>query len=71
LRQRVWYGHLVPTSDDHRSTKAAKPREFFVTTQWSMVLDPGRSDWTGAREALAQLCETYWYPLCAYVRRTA
>jgi RNA polymerase sigma-70 factor (ECF subfamily) len=34
-----------------------------------MVLHAGRSDSTAAREALAQLCQTYWYPLYAYVRR--
>jgi RNA polymerase sigma-70 factor (ECF subfamily) len=29
----------------------------------------GRSDSTAARTALAQLCQTYWYPLYAYARR--
>lgn len=33
------------------------------------MLAAGRSDTTGAREALAKLCQTYWYPLYAYVRR--
>ena len=41
----------------------------FVTTQWSVVLTAGSSDTTGARDALAKLCQTYWYPLYAYVRR--
>lgn len=34
-----------------------------------MVLNAGRSDSTTARNALAQLCQCYWYPLYAYVRR--
>lgn len=34
-----------------------------------MVLHAGRSDNTQARAALAQLCQTYWPPLYAYVRR--
>lgn len=34
-----------------------------------MVLTAGRTDSTCARSALAQLCQTYWYPLYAYVRR--
>jgi RNA polymerase sigma-70 factor (ECF subfamily) len=34
-----------------------------------LVLTAGRSDTTSAREALSHLCETYWYPLYAYVRR--
>jgi len=41
----------------------------FVTTHWSVVLVAGRSDSTRARNALARLCQTYWYPLYAYVRR--
>ena len=36
-----------------------------------MVGRPGgaRSDTTRAQAALARLCQTYWYPLYAYVRR--
>jgi len=33
------------------------------------VLTAGRSDTTRARDALGRLCQTYWYPLYAYVRR--
>jgi hypothetical protein len=33
------------------------------------VLTAGGSDTTGARDALAKLCQTYWYPLYADVRR--
>lgn len=41
----------------------------FVTTHWSVVLTAGRTDTTSARDALAKLCQSYWYPLYAYVRR--
>ncbi len=34
-----------------------------------MVLTAGGGDTTGARHALEKLCQTYWYPLYAYVRR--
>ena len=34
-----------------------------------MVLTAARSDSTQAQSALANLCQTYWYPLYAYVRR--
>jgi len=34
-----------------------------------VVLSAGGSDSTRAREALSRLCQTYWYPLYAYVRR--
>jgi RNA polymerase sigma factor (sigma-70 family) len=41
----------------------------FPTTHWSLVSaasDPSRA---GARTALVSLCEKYWYPLYAYLRR--
>jgi RNA polymerase sigma factor (sigma-70 family) len=41
----------------------------FTTTQWSLVLAATGSEDTHGREALAQLCEVYWYPLYAFVRR--
>jgi len=41
----------------------------FVTTHWSVVLTAGHSDTTHARAALEKLCQAYWYPLYAYVRR--
>lgn len=41
----------------------------FVTTRWSVVLAAGCSDTIHAHEALSRLCETYWYPLYAFVRR--
>jgi RNA polymerase sigma-70 factor (ECF subfamily) len=34
-----------------------------------MVLSARDGDATGAREALEELCATYWYPLYAFVRR--
>lgn len=55
---------------DNRSFRlnALDPREF-ATTQWSIVLAAGRVNDRDARAALSQLCESYWYPLYAYVRR--
>jgi RNA polymerase sigma-70 factor (ECF subfamily) len=41
----------------------------FTTTHWSVVLTAGRNDTTRAHDALARLCQTYWRPLYAYVRR--
>lgn len=45
------------------------PRPVFVTTHWSVVLAAARTDTTRARGALENLCQTYWHPLYAYVRR--
>lgn len=40
----------------------------FQTTRWSIINAAGAGD-SVAQSALAKLCETYWYPLYAYVRR--
>lgn len=46
------------------------PPRPFATTHWSMVLAAAQASGSEeARQALAQLCETYWYPLYAFVRR--
>src|SRR5262249_27177537 len=41
----------------------------FATTHWSLVLAAGQGASADAQQALAALCQTYWYPLYAYVRR--
>jgi len=41
----------------------------FATTRWSLIAaaqDPAAPE---ARQALAELCAAYWYPVYAYVRR--
>jgi RNA polymerase sigma-70 factor (ECF subfamily) len=45
--------------------------ERFATTRWSIVLGAGgRISRVDARVALEKLCETYWPPLYAYLRRS-
>ncbi len=39
-----------------------------AASHWSVVLQARRQDTARAMEALARLCQTYWYPLYAYVR---
>ena len=41
----------------------------FRTTQWSVVLLAAQSQTAGFKEALAELCNLYWYPLYAFVRQ--
>ena len=41
----------------------------FSTTQWSLIATAGDKSSAESRDALASLCESYWYPLYAYVRR--
>ncbi len=45
------------------------PRSF-QTTRWSVVQRASSPDDRTAREALAALCEAYWFPIYAYIRRT-
>jgi RNA polymerase sigma-70 factor (ECF subfamily) len=49
--------------------RAGKVAAWFVTTHWTVVLTAARHDTTRTRVALAELCQIYWYPLYAYVRR--
>ncbi len=44
-------------------------RNQFPTTRWTLVVAAGDPDLKAARSALASLCENYWYPLYAYLRR--
>ena len=49
----------------------AVSHERFRTTRWSVVLDAGnRSGRAAANRALSELCQIYWAPLYAYLRRT-
>ena len=57
---------LVSTDNSHSEKPQAQT---FATTQWSRVLAAGGADEPISREALAELCQTYWYPLYAFVRR--
>jgi RNA polymerase sigma factor (sigma-70 family) len=41
----------------------------FPTTLWGRVADAAGADSPEAREALAGLCRSYWYPLYAFIRR--
>ncbi|MCB9915267.1 MAG: hypothetical protein H6828_08970 [Planctomycetes bacterium] len=40
----------------------------FLTTRWSLVR-AARGEGEDARRSLGELCEAYWYPLYAYLRR--
>jgi RNA polymerase sigma-70 factor (ECF subfamily) len=46
-----------------------KATPLFVTTRWSVVLHAGDEDSPKAREALAELCRNYWFPLYACARK--
>ncbi len=41
----------------------------FSNTHWSVVLDAARGNSPAAELAIRQLCEAYWFPLYAWLRR--
>jgi RNA polymerase sigma factor (sigma-70 family) len=51
------------------SQPPSDPPARFPTTQWSRVISAGDPDAPQAKESLAELCRSYWYPLYAYIRR--
>lgn len=48
---------------------ASERPDYFVTTRWTLVVSAGRTPSPDSEQALAELCQTYWYPLYAYIRR--
>jgi RNA polymerase sigma-70 factor (ECF subfamily) len=65
LRERTM---LDMESSDRKSVSLRRHR-VFATTRWSMVVSAGHPSSPDSRRALESLCEVYWYPLYAYVRR--
>jgi hypothetical protein len=41
----------------------------FQTTSWSLVIAAAQQPTESAETALAKLCQLYWYPVYAFVRR--
>ncbi|HEY5913907.1 MAG TPA: sigma-70 family RNA polymerase sigma factor [Verrucomicrobiae bacterium] len=56
-------------SSGSRSDSPAPGAGYFGLTRWSVVLAAGRSESTHAREALEELCRTYWHPIYSFIRR--
>lgn len=50
-------------------TTPVSSHDIFATTRWTVVLAAGAQHTPQADRALEELCETYWFPLYAYVRR--
>lgn len=58
--------HGIMGSIDPPNRPKANPA--FVTTHWSVVLRAGGGASPEAEDALARLCQTYWYPVYAFFR---
>jgi RNA polymerase sigma-70 factor (ECF subfamily) len=56
-------------SGPETSVGAGGSPERFRTTRWSVVLAARDGPSPEARQALRDLCEAYWYPLYAFIRR--
>ena len=48
---------------------SSAPGDIFATTHWTVVLAAGQQHTPQSDHALEELCQTYWFPLYAYVRR--
>ncbi len=56
---------MDPLDDKWSAAESAQ----FTATHWSVVLQAGDGGSTEAREAWSRLCQTYWPPLYAFIRR--
>jgi RNA polymerase sigma factor (sigma-70 family) len=69
-KQIMPIGHPLPTVIDcvpnHMFSSATAG---FRTTSWTLVLAAGRYPTADSRQALTQLCEIYWQPIYAFIRR--
>ncbi len=56
-------------SNRNRNHRTSTGSARFATTHWSVVSAAGKPESTKYRQALETLCQTYWFPLYAYLRR--
>ncbi len=55
--------------DKFRRNPNSTGRPRFATTHWSVVLTAAKSSSPQQKQALETLCQSYWFPLYAYLRR--
>ncbi len=60
---------VAMTSADNKEPPLRHNAGHFASTHWSIVVAAGHRSSPDSDEALESLCQTYWYPLYAYVRR--
>lgn len=60
-------GSMPKASSESSSLPGSERR--FATTRWSIVVAAGRKGTAESESALATLCESYWYPVYAFLRR--
>lgn len=52
------------------SSNSTANHAVFAATRWTQVFLAREGNSTEARNALGELCRTYWYPLYAFIRRS-
>jgi RNA polymerase sigma-70 factor (ECF subfamily) len=63
-------GHTDRVDSEAHMARPANPAPgVFATTHWSVVLLAKTGGSSSAAEALGQLCQTYWRPIYAFLRR--
>ena len=60
---------LMTRNHEASSPDPASGDLHFDTTHWSLVVAAGHRSSADSEAAMAELCQTYWYPLYAYIRR--
>lgn len=58
-----------PADDDWLLAEGATNAAEFQTTRWTLVLAAGQQSSPDSQAALAKLCQIYWGPVYAYVRK--
>lgn len=57
----------MPDKSRQNLARSNQPR--FATTHWSVISAAGKSSSPQQKQALETLCQSYWFPLYAYLRR--
>ncbi len=60
---------MIEMTAEHSTPVSSAPGDIFATTHWTVVLAAGQRHTPQSDGALEELCQTYWFPLYAYVRR--
>jgi DNA-directed RNA polymerase specialized sigma24 family protein len=57
----------MPDAGNSETSRQQSPD--FTATHWSVVMEAGQLDSPSTQAALEKLCQRYWYPLYAFIRR--
>ena len=60
---------MAASEQEEQSAENQQKGRWFTTTCWTDLMAAQEGESPQAQEALGRLCNTYWYPLYAYIRR--